>query len=114
MKIFNSPLVFRIPITIFQLSTSIIFFHTTTTFFQNSVCTKVQNKNPLVSIWIFQNGKKKATELIKRSLPNLFKRLAGKQKASPQNDVTFFKVNLNVTKNKTLFTYRFLFFTQLH
>ena len=52
----------------------------------------------MVSIWIFQNGKKKATELIKRSLPNLFKRLAGKQKASPQNDVTFFKVNLNVTK----------------
>ena len=57
---------------------------------------------------------KKATELIKRSLPNLFKRLTGKQKASPQNDVTFFKVNLNVTKNKTLFTYRFLFITQLH
>ena len=57
---------------------------------------------------------KKETELIKQSLPNLFKRLAGKQKASPQNDVTFFKVNLNVTKNKTLFTYRFLFFTQLH
>ena len=66
MKIFNSPLVFRIPITIFQLSTSIIFFHTTTTFFQNSVCTKVQNKNPLVSIWIFQNGKKKK----KRNLSN--------------------------------------------
>ena len=58
--------------------------------------------------------KKKKRNLSNEAYQTFFKRLAGKQKASPQNDVTFFKVNLNVTKNKTLFTYRFLFITQLH
>ena len=100
--IFNSPLVFRIPFNLFQPSTSIVST-TTTFFFKIPPCTKVQNKNPLVSIWTFLSGKKKSNGTCQTKLPNLFESARpAYKKASLQNDITFFKVNFNVTKNKNI------------
>ena len=84
-------------------------------FFQNSALYKSTKQKFIGFLLNFLKRKeKKQRNLSNKATKPILRALAGIQKASPQNDITFFKVNFNVTKNKTLFTYKIVELLQIH